>query len=68
MKTFSQDFVYNETNDTKLSSRKFILLLIQEQTNVNATMNDGNGEEAANEEDEYEEKERLTRRKAYQVQ
>ena len=44
--------VYNETNGTKLSRRKFILHLIQELNNVNATMNDGNGEEAANEEDE----------------
>ena len=30
-------------------------------------MNDGNGDDAANEEDEYEEKERLTKRKACQV-
>ena len=30
-------------------------------------MNDGNGEEAANEEDENEEEERLTKRKACQV-
>ena len=59
--------VYNETNGTKLSRRKFILHLIQELTNVNATMNDRNGEEAANEKDEYEEEERLTKRKAYQV-
>ena len=59
--------VYNETNGTKLSRRKFILHLIQELTDFNATMNDGNGEEAANEEDEYEEEETLTRRKACQV-
>ena len=59
--------VYNETNGTKFSRRKFILKLIQELTNVNATMNDGNGEEAANEEDEYEEEEILTKRKACQV-
>ena len=59
--------VYNETNGTKLSRRKFILKLIQELTNVNATMNDGNDEEAANEEDEYEEEEILTKRKACQV-
>ena len=58
---------YNETNGTKLSRRKFIIELIQELTNVNATMNDGNGEESANEEDEYEEEQRLTRRKACQV-
>ena len=44
--------VYNETNGTKLSRRKFILQLIQELTHANATMNDRNGEEAANEEDE----------------
>ena len=40
-----------------LSRRKLILQLIQELTNANATMNDGNGEEAANEDDEYEEEE-----------
>ena len=55
--------VYNEINDTKISSRKFILQLIQELSNVNATMNDGDGEEAANEEEEYEEGERPTKRK-----
>ena len=59
--------VYNETNGTKLSRIKFILHLIQELTNVNATMNDGNGEEAANEDGEYREEERLTKRKACQV-
>ena len=59
--------VYNETNDTKISLRKFILQLIQELTNVNETMNDGKGEEAPNEEDECEEGERLTKRKACQV-
>ena len=59
--------VYNETNGTKLTRRKFILQLIQELTNVIATMNDGNGEEAANEQDEYEEEERRTKRKACQV-
>ena len=36
-------------------------------TDVNATMKDGNGDEAAKEEDEYEEDERLTKRKACQV-
>ena len=44
--------VYNETNGTKFTRRKFFLQLIQELTNVNTTTNDGNGEEAANEEDE----------------
>ena len=39
-------------------------LVIRELTNVNATMNDGNGEEVVNEDDEYEEEERLTKRKA----
>ena len=58
--------VYNETNGTKFSHRTFILQIIQELKNINATMNDGNGEGAASEEDEYEE-ERLTKRKAYQV-
>ena len=55
--------VYNEINGTKISRRKFILQLIQELSNVNATMNDGDGEEAANEE-EYEEGERPTKWKA----
>ena len=59
--------VHNETNGTKLSRRRFILQLIQELTNVNETMIDGNGEEAANEVDEYEEEERLTKRKVCQV-
>ena len=58
---------YNEINDTKISCRKFILQLIQELSNVNATMNDGDGEEAANEEEEYEEGERPTKRKVCQV-
>ena len=59
--------VYNETNGTKLSLRMFILLLIQELTNVNSTMDDGNDEEAAIEEVEFGEKEKLTKRKACQV-
>ena len=59
--------VYNDTNGTKLSRRKFILQLIQELTNVNATMNDRIGEEADNEEDEYKEEETPTNRKACQV-
>ena len=58
--------VYNEINGTKISRRKFILQLIQELSNVNATMNDGDGKEAANEEKEYE-GERPTKRKACQV-
>ena len=51
---------------TKISRRKFTLQLIQELSNVNATMNDGDGEEAANEEEEYEEGESPTKRKACQ--
>ena len=59
--------VYNEINDMKISCRKFILQLIQELSNVNTTMNDGDGEKSANEEEEYEEGERPTKRKAWQV-
>ena len=59
--------VYNEINGTKISCRKFVLQLIQKLSNVNATMNDGDGEEAANKEEEYEEGERPTKRKACQV-
>ena len=59
--------VYNEIDSTKISGRKFILQLIQELSNVNATMNDGDGEEAADEEEEYEEGERPTKSKACQV-
>ena len=58
--------VYNEINGTKISHRKFIPQLNQELSNVNATMNDGDGEETANEEEEYE-GERPTKRKAFQV-
>ena len=59
--------VYNEIKGTKISRRKFILQLIQELSNVNATLNDGDGEEAANEKEKYEEGKRLTKRKACQV-
>ena len=58
------EIVYNETNGTKFSRRKFILQLIQELTSVNGKMNDGNGEEAAIGEDEYEEGERLTKKES----
>ena len=54
-------------NGTKISLRKFILQRIQELSNVNATMNDGDGQEAANEEEEYEEGEKPPKRKACQV-
>ena len=59
--------VYKVTKVTKLSRRKLILQIIQELTNFNATINNVKDEEAANEEDEYEEEERLTKRKACQV-
>ena len=59
--------VYKLTNGKKFSRRIFILQIIRELTNVNATMNDGNGEEAANEEDECEEEEKLTKRIACQL-
>ena len=59
--------VYNEINGTKISRRKFILPLIQELSNVNATMNDGHGEEVVNEKEEYEKGERPTKRKACQL-
>ena len=66
-KAINAKIVYNETNGTKPIRRKFILHLIQEMTNVKATMNDGNGEEATNEENEYGEEEILTKGKACQV-
>ena len=65
--TINAKIVYNEINGTKISRRKFILQLIQELSNVNTMMNDGDGKEAANEEEEYEEGERPTKRKACQV-
>ena len=60
------EVVYNETNSTKFSRRKFILQLIPELVNVNATMNNGKGEEVADEEDEYEEEEKLTKKESLQ--